>query len=133
MASKRSLAAAAFPENHVGEVLAFKRIFLARSPKNRRTPPGLATFASNLRRLRDRVQHLVLVAGLVHDRLRIVATESILAGCRPHQPLTMHLRNQAGHFQAGCLDTTNMCLHVSVKWIEASLASRTPEQRVQWK
>src|SRR5574340_234523 len=132
MVSKGSLAAVAFSKNHVGEVLAFKRVFLACPPKDRRSPQGLATFASDLRRLRDRVQHLVLVAGLVHDRLRVIATEPVLAGCRPHQPLAMHLRNQAGHLQTRCLDTANMCLHVSVKWIAASLASRAPEQGVQW-
>src|SRR5574340_1717623 len=133
MVSKGSLAAVAFSKTHVGEVLAFKRVFLACPPKDRRSPQGLATFASNLRRLRDRVQHLILVAGLVHNRLRVIAAEPILAGCRPHQRLAMHLRNQARHLQTGCLDTANMCLHVSVKWIEASLASCTPEQRVQWK
>src|SRR3989338_8499626 len=64
--SECPLAAIAFPENHVSEILAHRRNFLASPPDRGRPSQWLAAFPVNLV-LRYREKHLVFVIGLVHQ------------------------------------------------------------------
>ena len=73
---------------------------------------------------------MVLVARLVHHRLRVVAAQSVLAGSGPHQPLAVHLGDDPIDLQTGCLNAPYMGLDIAVQRIEISLTSGTPEEGV---
>ena len=73
---------------------------------------------------------MVLVAGLVHDRLRVVAAHSILAGGSPHEHFPMQLGGNAINLEAGCLYSAHMSLDVPIQGIQAALAAGTPEEGV---
>src|SRR5574338_1385672 len=90
--SIRTGTAVPLAKNLVGEVFPGRGKFLARAPHHGAASERLAALAVEFLGVRDGVDHLHLVLGLVHDRLHVVAAEAGCARPAPGEELTVHLR-----------------------------------------
>ena len=91
-------------------------------------PVGLTALTGILLGVGDRVDHLQLVVGLVHDRLHVVAAQARRPGAVVGGELPVHLGGHALGEQSGRLHAADMGGDMARHRVDRALTAGAPEQ-----